>query len=162
MRSPRVQTFWWHSSNRDVRPSEFQPYVNTDFNPISKRGRGGGRGGISLPSYFKINIILVNIASQNYINGCSDFKNWAPSFKTFWSWAKIKFFKTDVFPINFNAIYSGKEMCGIQQMRTFAYKFLRIFEKSRVFSKIVKNLYLSIWKMVFSNCIGPSQPKKDS
>ena len=27
VRSPRVQTFWWHSSNRDVRPGEFQPYV---------------------------------------------------------------------------------------------------------------------------------------
>ena len=27
MRSPRVRTFWWHSSNRDSRPSEFQPYV---------------------------------------------------------------------------------------------------------------------------------------
>ena len=26
VRSPRVQTFWWHSSNRDVRPGEFQPY----------------------------------------------------------------------------------------------------------------------------------------
>ena len=28
VRSPRVQTFWWHSSNRDVRPGEFQPYVS--------------------------------------------------------------------------------------------------------------------------------------
>ena len=26
VRSPRVQTFWWHSSNRDSRPGEFQPY----------------------------------------------------------------------------------------------------------------------------------------
>ena len=28
VRSPRVQTFWWHSSNRDSRPGEFQPYGN--------------------------------------------------------------------------------------------------------------------------------------
>ena len=26
MRSPREQTFWSHTSNRDVRPGEFQPY----------------------------------------------------------------------------------------------------------------------------------------
>ena len=26
VRRPRVQTFWWHSSNRDSRPDTFQPY----------------------------------------------------------------------------------------------------------------------------------------
>ena len=26
VRSPRVQTFWWHSSNWDVRTGDFQPY----------------------------------------------------------------------------------------------------------------------------------------
>ena len=27
VRRPRVQTFWWHSSNRDSRPDTFQPYM---------------------------------------------------------------------------------------------------------------------------------------
>ena len=27
VRSPRVQTFCWHSSNRESRPGEFQPYL---------------------------------------------------------------------------------------------------------------------------------------
>ena len=33
VRSPRVQTFWWHSSNRDVRPGEFQPYMTKYVQP---------------------------------------------------------------------------------------------------------------------------------
>ena len=28
VRSSRVETFWWHSSNRNVRPGEFQPYMS--------------------------------------------------------------------------------------------------------------------------------------
>ena len=31
MRSPRVQTFWWHLSNRDSRPGEFQPYARSQI-----------------------------------------------------------------------------------------------------------------------------------
>ena len=31
VRSPRVQTFWWHLSNGDVCPGEFQPYVYEGF-----------------------------------------------------------------------------------------------------------------------------------
>ena len=29
VRSLRVQTFWWHLSNRDSHPGEFQPHVRT-------------------------------------------------------------------------------------------------------------------------------------